>query len=303
MSALQLPPLKALRAFESAARNGNFTVAADELSITHSAVSQQIKLLEDYLGQTLFAREARGVTLLPVAKEFFEQVQASLGCIASATVALQQVGRRRSLRVCTTPSLAMQWLMPRLAAFHALLPDTDVRLATLGRQFIDQADDDNDVIIRQAPMQRPGFSSVRCLEDFLVPVASPRYIAKNHLSSPSDLLGHPLLQVAGSLDTWPRWLNLAGVKVPSQLPGPMFDHQFLSLQAASNDMGLAMAPWCLLEEDLRNGRLRPLFSSPRLKGRDIHALYRTNSHAESPSRQFVDWLGSQGNNTPLSLTS
>lgn len=289
----RLPPLKALRAFEAAARHANFTAAADELSITHSAVSQQIRLLEDYLGQPLFAREARGATLLPHARDYFAEVQASLDRIASATAALKSPHQRSSLRVCTTPSLAMKWLIPRLAGFQALAPQTDVQLLTLGRQFFDQAEAGNDVLIRRIPMQRPDHTCVRCLDDHLVAVASPRFIERHRIASMADCLGHPLLQTAGGLENWPRWFELAGVRVPPQLPGPVFDHQFLCMQAAMNDLGLALVPWCLLEEDIRADRLRLVFPEPRLPASGVYALYRTEGPVAAPARQFVDWLATQ----------
>jgi LysR family glycine cleavage system transcriptional activator len=188
----------------------------------------------------------------------------------------------------------MKWLIPRLAGYQAVAPDTEVQLSTLGRQFIDKADASNDVVIRRAPMQRPEHTCVRCLDDHLLPVASPRFIRHNRIHSVADCLGHPLLQVCGSMDAWPRWFGLAGLEVPSQLPGPVFDHHFLSLQAAMNDLGLAMAPWCLLEEDMRADRLRPLFARPHLPDMGIYAMYRTDSPAAPLARQFVAWLGGLG---------
>lgn len=289
----RLPPLKALRAFEAAARHANFTAAADELSITHSAVSQQIRLLEDYLGQPLFAREARGASLLPHARDYFTEVQASLDRIASATAALKSPHQRSTLRVCTTPSLAMKWLIPRLAGFQALAPQADVQLSTLGRQFFDQAESGSDVLVRRTPMQRPDHSCVRCLDDHLVPVASPRFIERHRIAGVADCLGHPLLQAAGSQENWPRWFELAGVRVPAQLPGPVFDHHFLCMQAAMNDLGVALAPWCLLQEDIQADRLRLVFPEPRLPASGVYALYRTEGPAAGLARQFVDWLSTQ----------
>jgi len=293
MATRMLPPLKALRAFEAAARHASFTAAADELSITHSAVSQQIRILEDYLGRPLFAREARGVVLLPHAREYFLEVQSCLDRIAATTLATRSPVGRRVLRVCTSPSLAMKWLIPRLAAFQALAPDVTVQLSTLGHPFIERADASSDVVIRRTPMQRPDHTCVRCLDDHLLPVASPRFIRQNRIHAVADCLGHPLLQVNGSMDAWPRWFGLAGLEVPSQLPGPVFDHWFLCLQAAMNDLGLAMAPWCLLDEDVRAERLQPLFARPHLLSPGIHAMYRTVSPVAALAQQFVDWLGRQ----------
>ena len=288
-----LPPLKALRAFEAAARHASFTAAAEELHITHSAVSQQVRVLEDYLGQPLFSREARGVQLLPHAQTYFQEIQASLDRIGSATSAFKSPQTKNVLRVCTTPSLAMKWLIPRLSGFQALVPDAEVQLSTLGRGQIERADLHNDVVIHHQPLQRPDVVCVRCLHDYLIPVASPHYIHHNRIYKHADCLGHPLLQVRGHLNAWPQWFALAGVQVPAELPGPVFDHHFLSLQAAMNDLGLAMAPWCLLQEDVHADRLRPLFAHPRLNDYGLYASYRAEGPALALARHFVSWLSAQ----------
>lgn len=294
MATRALPPLKALRAFEAAARHANFTAAADELSITHSAVSQQIRLLEDYLGQPLFTREARGVQLLPHARDYFNEVQASLERIATATLALKSPGGRRTLRVCTSPSMAMKWLIPRLSGLPAAVPGVEVQLSTMGHQFMDRADATHDVVVQRMPTRRPELSSVRVLDDHWLPVASPRFIQNNRLRTAADCLGHPLLQVSSSTEAWPQWFGLAGLQVPTPLPGPAFDHHFLCMQAAMNDLGIALAPWGLLQEDLQADRLRPLFQGLRLPRPGIYAQYRTDNPLAGLVRQFIDWLSLQG---------
>ncbi|MBQ0132690.1 MAG: LysR family transcriptional regulator [Comamonas sp.] len=288
-----LPPLKALRAFEAAARHTSFTAAAEELHITHSAVSQQVRILEEYLGQPLFAREARGVQLLPHAQTYFQEIQTCLDRIGMATSAFKSPQTKNVLRVCTTPSLAMKWLIPRLSSFQARVPDAEVQLSTLGRGQIERADLHNDVVIHHLPLQRPNVVCVRCLQDYLIPVASPRYIHNNRIYKHADCLGHPLLQVRGHVNAWSQWFELAGVQVPTELPGPVFDHHFLSLQAAMNDLGLAMAPWCLLQEDVHADRLRPLFGHPRLNDYGLYATYRADGPALPLAKQFVSWLGDQ----------
>ena len=220
MAGHSLPPLKALRVFEAAARLRSFTAAADELSITHSAVSQQIRILEDHVGQPLFAREARGVALLPCAQAYFPEVQASLERIAAATAKLRAPGFTGTLRVCATPSLTMKWLIPRLSGFQALHPGIDVQLTTQGRSFLDRGGDaGSDVLLRHGYMAHAELSCVHCLDDFHVPVASPRFIERNRLAAPADCLGHPLLKVAGGMDYWPRWFALARSTCPRNCPG------------------------------------------------------------------------------------
>lgn len=290
MARRALPPLKTLRAFEAAARHANFTAAADELSITHSAVSQQIRLLEEFLGRPLFAREARGVVLLPHAREYFTEVQVCLERIASATQAVRTSDAPRVLRVCATPSLAMKWLIPRLSDFQDWEPGVEVQLTTVNRQFIEQSDAGNDVVILRSPLQRADATCVRFMDDHLLPVASPRYIQRHGIRTPQQCLGHPLLHVTGEMDAWPRWFSLAGIEVPAQLPGPVFDHQFLCVQAAMNDLGMALVPWCLVEDDVQGGRLKTLFAQPRLPASGVYALFKPGSPLGTTARRFVDWL-------------
>jgi len=300
MAGQSLPPLKALRVFEAAARLRSFTAAADELSITHSAVSQQIRILEEYVGQPLFAREARGVALLPCAQAYFPEVQASLERIAVATAKLKSPAHGGVLRVCATPSLTMKWLIPRLSTFQALHPGVDVQLSTQARPFLDRGGDPgSDVLIRHGFMTHSDLACVHCLDDFHVPVASPRFIDRNRLNTPADCLGHPLLKISGGMDHWPRWFALAKVDVPAQLPGPVFDHQFLCMQAAMNDLGIALAPWCLLEDDIRADRLRPLFPHPHLPNAGIHAMYRQDGPASASAQLFISWLCAQRSSLPI----
>ena len=145
----------------------------------------------------LFAREARAA-LLPCAQAYFPEVQASLERIAAATAKLRAPGFTGTLRVCATPSLTMKWLIPRLSCFQALHPGIDVQLTTQGRSFLDRGGDaGSDVLLRHGYMAHAELSCVHCLDDFHVPVASPRFIELNRLAAPADCLGHPLLKVAG----------------------------------------------------------------------------------------------------------
>ena len=151
---------------------------------------------------------------------YFPEVQASLERIAAATAKLRAPGFTGTLRVCATPSLTMKWLIPRLSGFQALHPGIDVQLTTQGRSFLDRGGDaGSDVLLRHGYMAHAELSCVHCLDDFHVPVASPRFIERNRLAAPADCLGHPLLKVAGGMDYWPRWFALAKVDVPAQLPG------------------------------------------------------------------------------------
>ena len=160
------------------------------------------------------------MALLPCAQAYFPEVQASLERIAAATAKLRAPGFTGTLRVCATPSLTMKWLIPRLSGFQALHPGIDVQLTTQGRSFLDRGGDaGSDVLLRHGYMAHAELSCVHCLDDFHVPVASPRFIERNRLAAPADCLGHPLLKVAGGMDYWPRWFALARSTCPRNCPG------------------------------------------------------------------------------------
>ena len=292
--ARNLPPLRALRVFEAAARHCSLTLAAEELHITHSAVSQQIRSLEDYFGQPLFTREARGVTLLPQARAFYDEIQACLLRIESAAAELRPA-HRPSLRVCATPSLAMKWLIPKLPAFQQAHSDVDIELSTLDQRSMDRSLNTADIVIRDTPAQWPGHTCLKFQEDFCVVVAAPRFLQRHRIRSPMDCIAHPLLKVSGQTGDWQQWLTLAGVDAPSALPGATFDHQLLCIQAASNEFGLALSPWSLLEEDMQTGRLCPVFAEPLLPNTGLYAIYKTDSAIIEPIQRFVEWMATQGN--------
>ena len=218
MAGHSLPPLKALRVFEAAARLRSFTAAADELSITHSAVSQQIRILEDHVGSPVRARGARRA-LLPCAQAYFPEVQASLERIAAATAKLRAPGFTGTLRVCATPSLTMKWLIPRLSCFQALHPGIDVQLTTQGRSFLDRGGDAG----RRAAA--PWLHGACRAELRALPGRFPCAggLAALHRTQPAGragrLPGPSAVESRGGMDYWPRWFALAKVDVPAQLPG------------------------------------------------------------------------------------
>lgn len=289
----RLLPLKALRVFEAAARTGSLTLAAQELHITHSAVSQQIKLLEQYFGQPLFVRSARGVEASAQAKIFHEEVRSSLDRIGLAAEQLSQSGVIRTLRVNTTPSIAMRWLIPRLSLFQIDNPRVQVLISTSTSDAIDHLKEPFDVIIRREAMTRSGFECERFLDDISGPLASAGYLNRVSIRTPQDCVHASLLHLASRMDAWPRWLKLAGVKTRQRLSGPVFEHFFLSLQAASNDLGIAIGSLALVEDDVATGRLLRLFPEFVIQDAGFHMLYPAQQR-DPALGVFIAWMKAQG---------
>jgi LysR family glycine cleavage system transcriptional activator len=291
--AVRLPPLKALRAFEAAVRTGSLTAAAGELSITHSAVSQQIKVLESWFGQPLLVRGARGVEPTSPARAFYDEVRASLDRIALAADQFSQSGAGRILRINCTPSLAVNWLIPRLSSFQIANPRIEVRVAT-SVISLSKLKDPFDIVMRRAPMSKAGFACARFLPDVLGAVAAPDYLRRHPVKLPADVLKHTLLQLSSRPNAWPKWLEAAGVKLPRKLDGPSFEHFFLSVQAAGANLGIAIGSLALIEQELASGRLVHLFPQVMVEEAGFHMLYRAPQRRDAALDLFVQWVRARG---------
>jgi LysR family glycine cleavage system transcriptional activator len=289
----RLPPLKALRAFEAAVRTGSLTAAAGELSITHSAVSQQIKVLESWFGQPLLVRGARGVEPTTAARSFYDEVRASLDRIALAADQLSQAGAGRILRINCTPSLAVNWLIPRLSSFQIANPRIEVRVAT-SVISLSKLKDPFDIVMRRAPMSKAGFACTRFLPDVLGAVAAPDYLKRHPVKQPADVMKHTLLQLSSRPNAWPKWLEAAGVKQPRRLDGPSFEHFFLSVQAAGANLGIAIGSLALIGEELASGRLVHLFPQVMVEEQGFHMLYRAPQRRDAALDLFVKWVKARG---------
>jgi LysR family glycine cleavage system transcriptional activator len=295
----RLPPLKPLRVFEAVVRTGSLTQAAAELHITHSAVSQQIKLLEQHFGVTLFTRGQRGVEPTEAARLFFTDVKAGLDRIALGAEQLLNTGKVRIIRVSCTPSMAMRWLIPRLSSFQIENPRVEIRVTT-STMPVEAIKEPFDVLIRRSPMHRADYECMRFLDDVLTPVASPRYLQQHPLKQPQDLLQASLLHLSSRSQTWTRWFGEVGVPITGQLPGPIYEHFFLSLQAALTDLGVAMGSLALMEEDLAHGSLLPPFPDLRLQDKGFHLLFRA-SLQDPVLSNFIAWLQAKGRHTSESI--
>ncbi|MEO6920887.1 MAG: LysR substrate-binding domain-containing protein [Collimonas sp.] len=295
----RLPPLKPLRVFEAVVRTGSLTLAAAELHITHSAVSQQIKLLETHFGLTLFKRGQRGVEPNEAARMFFTDVKAGLDRITLGAEQLQNTGKAHIIRVSCTPSMAMRWLIPRLSSFQIENPRVEIRVTT-STVAAEQLKEPFDVLIRRSPMRRADHECMRFLDDILTPVASPRYLQQHPLKTPGDLLHASLLHLSSRADTWARWFGVAGVQLTGQLPGQVYEHFFLSLQAALTDLGVAMGSLAMIEDDLAHGSLLQPFPEVCLQDRGFHLLFRASAN-DPALASFIAWLQSQGGQTSGSI--
>ncbi|WP_210644586.1 transcriptional regulator GcvA [Pseudomonas sp. Tri1] len=286
-----LPPLNAVRAFAAAARHQSFSRAAEELHVSHSAVSRHIKLLEERLGVLLFERRTRQSVLTPAGQTFYEQVSAALTQIANAAAALTRGASQRKVSINVRPSFAVRWLIPRLPEFMALHPDIKPEVLTR-TQPPDQSGETFDVVIRRGHSGwSPDVQPQPLLEDDLLLVAAPSLLHGVPLDSVHDLARHTLLSGRTRSSDWQTWAKHAGIKRLSNQPTLQFDHMHLVLQAAVDGLGVALCPASLLGKDLLTGRLScPL---PTLRLPLTRYYYGVSPDAAAETQVFVDWMFSQ----------
>jgi LysR family glycine cleavage system transcriptional activator len=255
----RLPPLNALRAFEAAARHLNFSRAADELSVTPGAVSQQIQNLEEYVGAPLFRRTPKGLLLTDAAQTALPALREAFDRLAEAASLLTAAVDGRRLTLTAAPSFAAKWLVPRLGKFESAYPAVDVWLSA-GLELVDLTAGEVDVAIRYGAGRYPGLEIRRLMSETVIPVISPELLAQTPLAEPGDLTRHILLHDGSpepddSCPDWAMWLAARGVKGVDGSRGPRFNQSSLVIEAAVNGRGVALAKRTLAQADLDAGRL------------------------------------------------
>ncbi len=287
----RLPPLNALRCFDIAARHLSFTKAAAELNVTHSAVSHQIKALEDWLGIPLFRRVNRGLVLTESGQAFLKPVRDSFERLAEATRRLQVRERSGPLVVSVMPSFAAKWLVPHLKGFRQRHPEIDVRIQATS-QLIDFGREDVDICIRYGRGVWPGLSAELLMQESLFPVASPRLLeGPIPLKTPQDLCHHTLLSdYDGRVDFWQLWLEAAGVPNVAFKHTLSFNYSNLMLQAAIDGLGVALSQNALAGDDLAAGRLVRLFDYALPTDFAYYVVVPEGSQQRPKIAAFRDWL-------------
>jgi LysR family transcriptional regulator, glycine cleavage system transcriptional activator len=288
----RLPSLNGLRAFEAAARHLSFTVAASELNVTQTAISHQIRRLEEELGIRLFVRQNRALALTPQARDYLPGVRAAFNDLRLATDRLLRKGDDHVLTVSTLASLAAKWLLPRLSTFQESHPGIDVRITT-STGLVDFKSGNVDAAIRYGRGLWPGLRADWLMADQLFPVCSPALLTGNRpLRCPEDLRDHVLLHTSNAnSDDWRLWLTAAGLPTDlSKQPGVTFDLIFMTVQAAIDGIGVAMGRTSYVEADIAKGRLVVPFKITLPADAGFY-LVSPETRADSPKlAAFRQWL-------------
>ena len=286
----RLPPLNALRSFEAAARYESFTRAAEELHVTQSAVSQQVKALEEQLGVKLFNRERQRLKITRAGRDYLVEIREALDHVGAATERLTQRHNAGVLTVSTSQDFAAKWLVHRLARFAAAHPGIDLRVSATMHN-VDFAREDVDVAVRHGDGNWPGLDATRLCAEQIFAVCSPKLlVGRNRLRRPADVLKWPLLRLEDQSKAWERWFALAGVAAPERLPGPVLNRASMLIDAAIDGQGVALARTTLAAWDLISGRIvRPFDLSWRPVGTYWIVSPKATAKIEKIGR-FRDWL-------------
>jgi len=302
MAGRDLPPLSALRAFEAAARNLSFRVAAEELGLTQSAISHQVAALEQHFGARLFDRAGRRIALSEPGRLLFPLVRDGFDRLTQGADLLRRARMTDDLRVQVYVTVAVRWLIPRLHRFQTANPNVVVRINTsvLDWEF-DPDIADLGLICTPVP-DRPGLYYDHLFDALLFPVCTPA-VAQSGLGlrQPVDLVNHALLQVYTTANDWQLWLDAAGVPNLRGRAAPQFDSYLLAIEAALDGQGVALAPHFMVAEDLKIGRLvRPYSVEVRQPAR-WYLVCPAERRTERTIEAFRVWLKNEVAGDPAML--
>jgi DNA-binding transcriptional LysR family regulator len=292
----RLPPLNALRVFEVAARTNGYAEAASELGLTHGAVSRQIGILEDWLGQRLFVRAGRRMVATPIARVFAAEVSLSFDRLTSAAEACGKPGARRILRVSAPTSFAIRWLIPRLEQFHQAHPLVEVSVTTVSTVH-EELRGGFDVAVRRGSAKADSWPQHRAadiLDDVDTLIMSPALYAQHPIRSPADIANHVLLSSETRPGDWIDWLGRAGLSHLAGQRRRIFDHFHVTLQAVIDGLGIGIGPFPLLDADLNSGRLLTPLPDIKVPRTGYVVLVPFDADKTAPLKGFVDWLVAEG---------
>lgn len=305
-----LPPLLALRAFEAAARHMSFTLAADELCVTQSAISKHIRSLEEHFRLKLFNRLTREIELTEEGTLLFSSVGTSFDQIEATSRTLAKIKPTRGLTLNILPTLASTWLMPRLVRFTQQHQSVEVRLVTSIEPVAFERDK-IDVAIRvgRLPTQRlkghapridlvmtndwSGIVAEKLFPDVLVPVCRPDLLGEKDPATPAALVRLPLIHTDSRAHAWEDWFAALNVPYQPAARALHFGHFFMSVRAAIDGKGVALVPHILVKEDIQSGRLIvPVTERVPSEG-DYYLMYRKERAKDRAISAFREWLLSE----------
>jgi LysR family glycine cleavage system transcriptional activator len=290
-------PVGPLRAFDVAARNLNLTAAAEEMNVTHAAVSRQVKQLEQRLGVQLFERLPRGLKLTVHGALLAEGTREAFDRLATAIEDVSAPAVRRKLTISTFSSLATRWLMPRVQGFSTLFPETDLQVSTTAR-LVDFAREDVDVAVRFGGGEYPGMHVRPMFKPKEIVVAAPSLLKRGPpIKTYADLKGHTLLH-DDAYRTWTHWLDAVGAKGVNPRRGIICGDRNSMLAAALEGQGIGITSDLFAQNDLRSGRLVKVFDAEVNATFGIYAVCLPRRLNDPLIAGTMDWLVREAQSSP-----
>lgn len=294
----KIPSTQALVCFEATARHESFTKAAAELALTQSAVYRQVASLEAFLGVKLFRRTRRGVLLTEAGANYGRQVARRLDAVERDTLAvMSRQGAGGSLELAAVPSFATRWLIPRLPEFWRRCPDIVVNIETSTRPFLFADSDFDAALYAGSPADLANWAgtvAVPLLPEIVVPVCAPSLLGARKRLSPAQVAQLPLLQQSTRPYAWRAWFESVGLRGVRDTDGPRFDLFSMLAMAASQGMGVALAPPLLIEGELARGELVVACNRPYHGERFFHLVIPERKAGHPALERFREWVVQAG---------
>lgn len=283
-----LPPLNPLRTFEAAARLCSLTSAAEELNVSQVAVSRQVRVLEDYLGVALFRRLHRGIELTREGKELYQGITQAFQDISNAARKVSRRGRRNILSIQSYTTFSQRWLIPRLANFHDANESIEVRLSS-SLAPVEFETQNIDASIRSGHGDWPDLHAEKLVDIELIPICSPMLMESAKLKSPQDLSHVRLLHSMARPNDWASWLSAAGANIDADA-GIRLDNSALAYEAASMNIGVAIAVKVFVERQIQNGSFIAPFETTLKTGEGYYLTWPRNMKPSEPLLKFLSWM-------------
>lgn len=287
-----LPSISSLRALEALDRLGSASAVAEELSLTQSAVSRQLQVLERQMGVDLVERTQKRLTLTPAAQGYVVEVRQALLGIANASLRLQVAPLGGTLNLAILPTFGMRWLMPRLPDFARAHPNVTLNMTTRLIPF-NFAAEPFDAALHFGSADWPGTDRLLLRHEAVLPVAAPGLVPVNTKEDPAALLKLPLLHIQTRPHAWSDWFAAKGVRLTRPIPGTMYDQFATITQAALHGLGVALMPAYLVEQEIATGRLVAVCGAAT-EAKGAYWLVWPQTRARDPSlTAFREWLAGQ----------
>ena len=283
-----LPSTSALAAFDSVARLGSFSQAAEELSLTQGAISRQVMSLEEQLDVRLFDRGARGVTLTAEGRIYAKSIGAALGDIRSASLNIMTKTNGKELNLAMLPTFGTRWLLPRIPRFVAAHPEITINFATRIGQF-DFEREGIDLAIHIGQADWPNAECTFLMDEMVAPICSSEFLAAHPIHSAAQLASMPLLHMASRSGAWSQWFESLGIEPPIA-HGMRFEQFSNVAQACNAGLGIALMPLFLIDVELRSGQLVQALDHQSQSPSSYYAVAPLSRVNHTPVVQFKRWL-------------